>query len=81
MLCEQFDGHLQIQINDDGQGFEQSEAARRGGHFGLEIMKERAASIGGDLTVESQPHHGTTVTITVPVNPWEEPAELVKVTP
>jgi len=38
--------------------------------MGLEIMRERAARIGADLTIQSQPGHGTTVadTLAIPQN-------------
>jgi signal transduction histidine kinase len=36
------------------------------GHFGLRGMQERAAVIGGTLTVESTPGVGTVVTLSVP---------------
>jgi signal transduction histidine kinase len=29
-------------------------------------MRERALLVGGDLTIESRPNHGTTVRLTVP---------------
>jgi nitrate/nitrite-specific signal transduction histidine kinase len=49
--------HLFIQ--DDGLGFDPG--AIPSGHMGVAIMRERAASIGASLTVESQPGQGTTV--------------------
>lgn len=38
------------------------------GH-GLQIMRERAAALGGRMEVESTPGHGTTVTVLVPLEP------------
>jgi signal transduction histidine kinase len=45
-------------VFDDGRGFEAAtiEAGR-----GLRTMRERAASTGGDLFIESSPSGGTTV--------------------
>jgi signal transduction histidine kinase len=49
-------------VVDDGVGFDPS-ARTRGEfpRFGLATMRERAASVGGSVTVESSPGSGTTV--------------------
>jgi len=44
------------------------------GHFGLEMMRERAAAVGAHLTVESTPLAGTRVVVKVPAQPGR-PAE------
>ena len=48
----------ELEVADDGRGFafEQSE---RG--LGIAGMRERALLVGGELTIESRPDHGTTV--------------------
>lgn len=38
-----------------------------GGHYGLDIMRERAERAGGTLSIERAPGHGTTVTLRVPL--------------
>ena len=48
-----------LEISDDGTGFDETNV--RGGHFGLRIMRERAASIGAELEIESSVDRGTTV--------------------
>ncbi|HEX9824542.1 MAG TPA: ATP-binding protein, partial [Actinomycetota bacterium] len=48
-------------ITDDGEGFD-VEAGSPEGHFGLAMMRERAQVTGGDLTLESTPGEGSTVT-------------------
>jgi signal transduction histidine kinase len=53
-----------VEVRDDGRGFERT--ARHPGHFGLESMTSRAAQIGGILTLESSPGHGTLVSVEVP---------------
>jgi signal transduction histidine kinase len=53
-----------LTVVDDGRGFEASE--RRDGN-GLVSMQRRAQSVGGTLSVISQPGSGTTVTLTVPI--------------
>ena len=51
-----------VVIEDDGSGFEPTEAQLEDSeHFGLSIMHERAAAIGAELKVESEPGEGTTV--------------------
>ncbi len=51
-----------LTITDDGRGF--AEDSVPPGHLGLKIMKERAESIGADLTLVSQPDEGTTLRLT-----------------
>jgi two-component system nitrate/nitrite sensor histidine kinase NarX len=55
-------------VRDNGCGFEPSRAAAAGDtHVGLRIMRERAARIGGDVSVTSTPGHGTEVRLHLPV--------------
>ncbi|OLF10376.1 sensor histidine kinase [Actinophytocola xanthii] len=53
-----------LEVSDDGRGFEP--AAANGSGFGLLGLRERAALVGGECTVESRPGAGTRVTVTVP---------------
>jgi signal transduction histidine kinase len=64
----QRNGHLVASIADDGLGFN-PEVTTRGEFpkFGLTTMRERAASIGGTLEIDSTPGTGTTVRFTKPV--------------
>jgi signal transduction histidine kinase len=59
-----------LDVKDDGHGFA-SEAPSGG--VGLASMRERAASVGGTLTVKSGPR-GTLVRVAVPVQPGSSPA-------
>jgi two-component system nitrate/nitrite sensor histidine kinase NarX len=59
--------HLEIEIRDDGQGFDPAATAHTTGHFGLAIMRERAASFGGELRLHSEPGMGTTIGLRVPL--------------
>lgn len=60
--------HLVIAILDDGCGFEQDQLKPDGEyHFGLGIMRERMTAIQGELAIQSEPGHGTTVRISVPI--------------
>ena len=52
-----------LDVRDDGVGF--APAAERGG-FGLDGMRARAAELGGELHVESEPGRGTAVCLNLP---------------
>jgi PAS domain S-box-containing protein len=58
---------VRISIVDDGSGFDPVVASRETGtHFGLSIMRDRMAQIGGSFRIESKPGSGTTVLLDVP---------------
>ncbi|MHB9106283.1 MAG: sensor histidine kinase [Armatimonadota bacterium] len=56
---------LELRVEDDGQGFDPSHRTRSNS-FGLRIMKERVASMGGELTLISHPGQGTSVVVLAP---------------
>jgi signal transduction histidine kinase len=58
---------LRLTVRDDGLGFNLVEIRARFS-LGLSSMRERAALVGGDLTISSRPGAGTTVTFIVPVD-------------
>jgi signal transduction histidine kinase len=53
-------------IADDGVGFDPGAVAHRARRLGLTSMDERAAALGGTLTITSAPGSGTTVELRVP---------------
>ncbi len=57
--------HMCLQVRDDGRGFD---AAQRPTGLGINGMRERAALLGGTLTISSQPGRGTTVEAVLPVS-------------
>jgi signal transduction histidine kinase/ligand-binding sensor domain-containing protein len=58
---------LTLRIDDNGSGFDPAVADRgKGGHFGLQGMRERAARIGGKLTLGSSSNSGTEIKLVVP---------------
>ncbi len=61
---------LQLEIRDNGRGFDPS-ATSREGHFGLANMHARAAALGGALVVESTPGGGTHIIVRIPVDGYE----------
>lgn len=64
-----------LEISDDGRGFRPSAVKPR--CLGLAGMRERAATIGGQLKVWSAPGRGTTVSLLVPVAPRQAEAPSV----
>ena len=68
MRLEQRDGHMQLEIGDNGNGFSEHriKEAQRDGHLGLLGMRERAQLLGGRFLVEAAPNRGTTISVTVP---------------
>ncbi len=62
------DAHLVVTISDNGVGF--NPAARVKSEFprfGISTMQERAATIGGELQIDSTPGQGTTIRLQVPL--------------
>ncbi len=56
-----------LAIEDDGAGFDPTQAVTSAGrHFGLATMRERAESVGGTLTIQSDAGRGTRVTLRLP---------------
>ena len=55
---------LYLRVRDDGSGFDP--AAIAGDGFGLRSMRERASSIGAELSIRSRPGDGAVVEVKVP---------------
>jgi signal transduction histidine kinase len=60
------DGHLQLEVADDGKGFD---PARTDGGRGLVNLADRARAAGGDVSIDSRPGAGTRVAVTLPLKP------------
>jgi PAS domain S-box-containing protein len=58
-----------LTVIDDGCGFQVDPGRSYGGHWGLLGMRERAAQLGGRVRIRSAPGKGTTVRLTVPIQP------------
>jgi signal transduction histidine kinase len=77
-------GWLTLEVVDDGCGFAFDAKAMpgRGSGLGLVGMRERAAMVGGKLSIESSPGKGTRLAATIPlptelaVQPAFEPREV-----
>ncbi len=61
-------GLVVIEIRDDGRGFDPDDArpGAADGHLGLAAAQERAALVGGRLTVTSSRGSGTALTLSLP---------------
>ena len=61
---------LRLTVSDKGRGFVVDPELRAyGGHLGLLGMRERASEAGGRLMVDSAPGQGTTIRLTIPIEP------------
>jgi len=60
--------HYEILVEDDGVGLSESsdEGDSDHGHYGLNIMRERAQHLGGDVRVEDRPGGGTRLWLQFP---------------
>jgi len=61
-------GRVTLTVQDDGRGFDMSHVTPYEGH-GLRNMEARARLLGGRLTVDSAIGRGTTIKVTVPIEP------------
>ncbi|MBN1657396.1 MAG: GAF domain-containing protein [Anaerolineae bacterium] len=74
VLLEKQGDQIVVTVVDDGHGFDPTVAAARGEHFGLHIMRARAARIAGQLQLISQPGHGTRVVLKCSADLAHEPS-------
>ena len=67
---EQLNDRLEIEVRDDGEGFNPL-TIKRGEwpHLGLQTMQERAEAVGGVLRIDSAPKQGTSVRVSIPHAP------------
>jgi signal transduction histidine kinase len=63
--------HIEVEIADNGRGFAHGNSSNG---IGLRLICERAESVGGRVSIESEPGKGTRVLINIP-------AENEKITP
>jgi signal transduction histidine kinase len=65
------DGDVQLSVQDDGIGFDWTEARENPG-LGLSSMRERARLIQGELSIKTQPEKGAAITVRAPVKREEK---------
>jgi signal transduction histidine kinase len=69
------DKDVTVRVNDDGQGFDVNRQERsKRASWGLEGMRERAALLGGECNILSEPRRGTLVEVTIPYHLSEDEA-------
>jgi signal transduction histidine kinase len=61
---------IKMEIKDDGVGF--ASGAVSSDRLGIGIMRERAEAIQADFSLESQPGHGTSVTVIYRTEPRDQ---------
>jgi signal transduction histidine kinase len=66
VLLEERNGTTVLIVEDDGKGFDLEAVMSHSRRLGLLGMEERAALVGGRLTIESRPGAGTAVFVEVP---------------
>src|SRR5699024_7397753 len=67
-------GDVILDVVDNGEGFDPSDAIDRGatgGSLGLSGVYRRVEALGGELTIESAPGEGTGISITVPLSGYD----------
>jgi PAS domain S-box-containing protein len=65
LLAARQTSSVRLVIEDDGCGFDPKEVGA--GHYGLVGMRERVATLGGQLTIESTVGRGTSIVVGVPL--------------
>jgi len=58
---------LHLSVMDDGRGFVRGPAGDVQPGYGLTSMQQRAEGLGGKITIESQPRHGTRIVAVIPL--------------
>jgi PAS domain S-box-containing protein len=61
-----WNARLELEIMDNGRGFDPRQSSRRGG-VGLASMRERAARLGGLFSLHSTPEQGTQIKVICPL--------------
>jgi signal transduction histidine kinase len=61
------DGVLELEVRDDGTGFDPLSPEVRSSRLGLSSMEERARRLGGRLEIRSDAGDGTTVRLEAPL--------------
>ena len=69
VTIEEEDGGIRLVVSDDGNGFDPGVVVVPDpGHIGLPTMVERAELAGGRCEIESDPGHGTSVRVWLPLS-------------
>ena len=68
---------LMLDVYDNGRGLPTTPepASDHSGGYGLIAMRQRAAQLGGEVTIESEPDEGTTLTLQLPLHLFDNQQE------
>lgn len=66
---------VRLKVTDAGKGFDPNEPLKPPRGWGLEGMRERVASVGGQLNLSSAPGRGTTLEVIIPLVDLEQRGE------
>lgn len=58
---------ISLKVQDDGKGIIKNNKIEKDKTFGVFGMKERAAMLGGEMKIDSQPNKGTTINVSLPI--------------
>lgn len=61
------DGTLEVRVTDNGQGMQPARGKNGKPGFGVLGMRERAAALGGELSVQAAKRRGTQVSLRIPL--------------
>jgi signal transduction histidine kinase len=67
VLVERRNGVVRAILEDDGRGFDPESAGQAERRLGLYGIRERAELLGGALTIESEPGHGASLFVEIPL--------------
>ena len=63
------EGSIELLVKDNGQGFSLEELEESPpGYHGLNIIKERAETLGGELHISTSPGDGTALMVSLPID-------------
>ena len=71
MVLQQTGNDLQVTVQDDGIGFDLeriSDRSNNEGGFGIFSIQERMEGLGGAMEIRTEPEHGCTVLLSLPLN-------------
>jgi len=66
LLLQSADQNIRLSVSDNGAGFGAERAWSKTMSFGLSGMRERAATLGGTLSVSSTPGRGARIVLSLP---------------
>ena len=66
ILIHRNPGEIRLLIEDNGRGFDVTETFSPA-QLGVAGMRERVHLVGGSVTIESSPGHGTTIVVNIPL--------------